>query len=440
MTMYITSLALYKLIFLTALLVAETLFLCHRRKRPHFLLRFLLCTAGVYLFVAAFPILGYDALSISVMFSVFFALTILLTRICYDIPWREAIFCTVAGYTMQHLASVCYDLLVTVCGIEQGGQAYGSAPAVLSPLMVLIFLEVYALIYWCLYQSFGDKLRKDEPIIIKSPSLLALIVVILLVEIVLNAFLIYRKYEGLDMVYYLSAAVIDAICSLLVMVIQFGLLLQNSLKNELDVVYHMLHQEQKQYQISKETIDLINLKCHDMRHQIHTISKREAIDPSALRNMEETISIYDSFVKTGSQALDIIMAEKGLYCQKNDVVISCIADGNKLAFMTDSDIYSLFGNLLDNAIQAVLKLEPDQRVIGLTIRSTGALLSINSHNYYQGEIKIVDGIPVTDNPNKDYHGFGIKSMIMMVDKYDGTISFNAHDQVFNVNILFPLGD
>lgn len=385
-----------------------------------------------------FPILNYDALYTSVMFLAFFALTIPAAKLCFDTGWRGCVFCTVAGYSVQHLASVCYDIVLTICGFSGTTQVYSSTAAHFDPIPTAIFFEVYALVYWGLYQIFGRRLKKDEEVTIQRPSLLVLVALVVLVEIVLNALVTYHKYENLDLVYYLSASLTNVICSLSVLVILFSLLLQKSLENELEVVYQMWRQEQKQYEISKQTIDLINVKCHDMKHQIRAISRQTSIDPAALEEMESVISIYGTIVKTGNQALDIILAEKNLYCQKNGVTISCIADGAKLSFMADSDIYSLFGNLLDNAIRSVVALEPDKRVISFSVRAEHALLSINSHNYYGGEIRMERGLPVSDLAKTGYHGFGVKSMVLIVEKYGGTISFHAKNQVFNLNILFPL--
>ena len=347
-------------------------------------------------------------------------------------------FGTVAGYSVQHLASVCYDMALTIAGFSGSTQVYSNAPARFDPIPAAIFLEVYALVYWALYQLFARRMKKGEDMDIQRPSLLVLVALTVLVEIVLNAVVIYHKYENLDLVYYLAASLANVVCSLSVLVVLFSLLFQKSLEAELEVVYQMWRQEQKQYEISKQTIDLINVKCHDMKHQIRAISRQAAIDPAALEEMESVISIYGTIVKTGSQALDIILAEKNLYCQKNGVTISCIADGAKLDFMTDSDIYSLFGNLLDNAIRSVTALEPDKRVISFSVRAERAFLSINSHNYYGGEVRMERGLPVSNQAETGYHGFGVKSMALIVEKYGGTISFHAKSQVFNVNILFPL--
>ncbi|MCI9287949.1 MAG: sensor histidine kinase [Oscillospiraceae bacterium] len=436
--MPLTSLSVYKMQFMAALLIAQGLFLLRLPVRSRFPLRAAAAAVGCFLAALAFPILSYDALYISVMFLAFFALTIPAARFCFGAGWRGCVFCTVAGYSVQHLASVCYDMALTIAGFSGSTQVYSNAPARFDPIPAAIFLEVYALVYWALYQLFARRMKKGEDMDIQRPSLLVLVALTVLVEIVLNAVVIYHKYENLDLVYYLAASLANVVCSLSVLVVLFSLLFQKSLEAELEVVYQMWRQEQKQYEISKQTIDLINVKCHDMKHQIRAISRQAAIDPAALEEMESVISIYGTIVKTGSQALDIILAEKNLYCQKNGVTISCIADGAKLDFMTDSDIYSLFGNLLDNAIRSVTALEPDKRVISFSVRAERAFLSINSHNYYGGEVRMERGLPVSNQAETGYHGFGVKSMALIVEKYGGTISFHAKSQVFNVNILFPL--
>lgn len=439
MSIHISSLSLYKFQFMAALLLADWLFLFRMSRRSPFLPRLALTITLCFSVTALFPVLRYDAVYISLMFSFFFLITLLGARLCFDLNWPGCLFCTVAGYSIQHLASVLYSLISDLTGIAYGGGVYGSQDAHFEPLSILLFLEVYALVYWCLYHLFSAKMKYGQEVMIRSLPLMALLALTVLVEIILNAFVTCRNYEAPDLTYYLCASLSNIVCSLSVLIIQFSLLLSKSLEDELDFVNQLRHQEQKQFQISKETIDLVNMKCHDMKHQLHSIGQQRTIDPTALQEMERAISIYDSMVKTGSPALDIILAEKNLRCQKNSVFISCMADGERLSFMNDADIYSLFGNLLDNAIQAVTSLDKDMRVVSLTVKTEGEFLSINSHNYYSGDILMSHGVPKTQSPDKNYHGFGVKSMKMVVEKYGGEISFSAKEQVFNLNILFPLG-
>ena len=198
-------------------------------------------------------------------------------------------------------------------------------------------------------------------------------------------------------------------------------------------------QAQKQYKISKENIDLINLKCHDMKHQIREIGTSKRLDREVIEDLERSISVYDSVVKTENEALDIILTEKSFKCLKHNIILNCIADGKKLNFMKNSDVYSLFGNALDNAIEAVMRLrEKEKRVIGLKVYSVGGLITVNIRNFYEGGLRLDEtGLPRTTKADKDQHGFGLKSIQLVVEKYGGNLSVAAKENVFNLNILIP---
>ena len=108
--------------------------------------------------------------------------------------------------------------------------------------------------------------------------------------------------------------------------------------------------------------------------------------------------------------------------------------------MKSADVYSLFGNALDNAIEAVMKLQDkSKRVIGLKVYSVGGLVTVNIKNFYQGKIDLnAEGLPATTKSDKAYHGYGMKSIHMIVEKYDGNLSVQTKDEVFNLNILFSM--
>ncbi len=100
------------------------------------------------------------------------------------------------------------------------------------------------------------------------------------------------------------------------------------------------------------------------------------------------------------------LSGKMLACTNLGITMTCLADGRRIGFMEDSDIYALFGNILDNAIEATKTVtEEEKRIISLTIGTTGDLLLIDSQNYYAGEVQFVDGLPQTSKENKEYHGF-----------------------------------
>lgn len=103
-------------------------------------------------------------------------------------------------------------------------------------------------------------------------------------------------------------------------------------------------------------------------------------------------------------------------------------------------MYSLFGNIIDNAIDAVMRLDDkEKRNINVIVKNVNSFVSIEVRNYYSGEIKIDEnGLPVTTKADKNYHGFGFKSICMVVEKYGGDIKVSADSEIFTLSVMFPV--
>ena len=90
------------------------------------------------------------------------------------------------------------------------------------------------------------------------------------------------------------------------------------------------------------------------------------------------VSIYDSSVRTGNETLDVLLANKSLQCEQRGIRFDRMIDGELLDFMKPADIYSLFGNAVDNAIEAVLRLDDDaDRYVSMTVCKRKEMLSIH---------------------------------------------------------------
>ncbi len=121
----------------------------------------------------------------------------------------------------------------------------------------------------------------------------------------------------------------------------------------------------------------------------------EPVLPEEMQEMKRLIGIYEAAVKTGNDTLDTILTERSLYCEKEGIRLSCMADGEKLSFMPVGDICALFGNALENAIEAVAKLEQvEDRNISFQVRESRGLLVITVDNYFSGPLTFEDGLPV----------------------------------------------
>ena len=261
----------------------------------------------------------------------------------------------------------------------------------------------------------------------------------MLVDIILNMIVVYQSYKENSLVYTCVSFIYNVMCCILALTVQFGLLTRKILQDELITVNGLRKRERQQYNFSKESIALINRKAHDLKHQIRRFGQTESISKEAIAELEKAVNVYDTSVKTDNKALDTILSEKKLYCTMNDIKLTCIADGAQLSFMKDVDIYSLFGNVLDNAIEAVMKLEPSKRVIGLIVKAQHDVISVCCYNYYSGELIVKDGMPLTSKANEKYHGFGVSSIRATTEQYGGNMAINTENGVFRVNLMIPAG-
>lgn len=223
--------------------------------------------------------------------------------------------------------------------------------------------------------------------------------------------------------------------------LQSALFKKSSMRKELETIQLLWHQQKGQYQLSKETIELINHKCHDLKHQVQAIRavKDEKERETYLEKIEKSVQIYSAIVRTGNEILDTILTEQSLICENSGIHINCVADGSLLAFMNPVDLYTLFGNALDNAIEAVRKLESkEKRVIDIMLYERQSFLMLQIVNPMCGEVKFEDGLPLTTKAKNGYHGYGMKSMLHTIQKYEGHLTTEVKNGCFYFNVMLPL--
>lgn len=227
---------------------------------------------------------------------------------------------------------------------------------------------------------------------------------------------------------------------IVILYLQSELFKKSAMRQELAVMNMLWKKEQEQYELSKENIALINQKCHDLKHQIRAIRymNKEEID-AYLNEMENSIEIYESIVKSGNEVLDTILTEKSLYCKERGITVSCVVDGSQMGFINTIDLYAILGNALDNAIEAVEKFRyQEQRQIDVMIYRQQQFLVINIVNPTK-EIPVFDEeLPRTTKADRFHHGFGLKSIRYMVKKYDGNLNVSVEDDCFSLKILIPI--
>lgn len=215
---------------------------------------------------------------------------------------------------------------------------------------------------------------------------------------------------------------------------------KSAMRQELEVMNLLWKKEQEQYRISKENIALINQKCHDLKHQVRAIQSLGGADMKQyLTEIEDSIQIYEAIVKTGNEVLDTILTEKSLFCKEHGITISCMADGGLMKFINTVDLYAILGNAIDNAIEAVEQFRhKEKRQIDILIYRQKEFLVINVVNPIKGSLVYEEELPVTTKKDKDYHGYGLKSVKHLLKKYEGFLSISEEDGCFSLMMLIPV--
>ena len=329
------------------------------------------------------------------------------------------------GYAMQFFASNLGSLLLLI------GEDFESPYKENYTILILILTR--ALVYFVITFFMIRKHPRWDESDKTSFSKIALFSLVILMCIGLS------RLANDDVNRSLCAKIVEPICfmlvSTLIIAFQFSLAENENINKELASTQALLHQEREQYALSKESIEIINEKCHDLKHQIAAL--RENSSEKNIAEIEKAVMIYDSSLKTGNDALDILIAEKKLQCDAKGIKFTSVVNGEILSFLDDMDLYSLFGNAISNAIESVSALsDPEKKHIALKVRKVGSMVSIHIENYYEGNIVFEDGLPKTKK-DENFHGFGMKSMKRIVDSYHGTLSVTAQDHLFQLDILFP---
>ena len=115
-----------------------------------------------------------------------------------------------------------------------------------------------------------------------------------------------------------------------------------------------------------------------------------------------------------------------------------MCDGSLLLFMSEIDIVTMFGNIMDNAIEAARAIDDESsRIIILNIYSRNGCVVIREENYFSGERKFKNGLPETTKKDKTNHGYGMRSIAAAARRYEGRVECRAEDQKFLLKIVFP---
>ena len=423
---------------LVQLLIPMLLLSCGLPRRRHAAIRGTV-TLALLLGIAIIPlatgaVTGLDVAESFIVFSSLLAVFVAAILFVFDVrPWT-ALFCATAGYTLQNIASGLTVLLQMVIT----GRASSSLA---EPFATLVTIGVPTVVYLAGYWLFVRRVTLRGLLNVENRMMLSMFAIVVIVVIGLDLLIKGLAIVGIPFRYLILLRLSHPLVCAFVLFSEYELLYAKHADNERAETERLLAERERQYRLSRENIEAINIKCHDIRHQIRRLADKGAVvDGAALADIEREINVYDSVVETGNEALDTILTEKSLMCSGEGIVLTVMADGAALGFMAPADIYALFGNALDNAIEAVRQVDDDERrTITLSVRRTHRMVAVGMENYVARTPRFSeDGLPLTTKIDGTNHGFGMRSMRLIAERYGGSLHAGVENDVFYLNVLLAM--
>ena len=180
---------------------------------------------------------------------------------------------------------------------------------------------------------------------------------------------------------------------------------------------------------------------HDVRNHFLLLQKYEKEQQwEKLHKYLETISedLFEDSARSwsGNAIVDMILNSKKVYAESKAIKVKINTEFIPQFSLTNREIISLFGNLLDNAIEACEKMNVSEKWIEIKIQKHHELLGIEIENSIETKPKEKNSELCSDKTGAGIHGYGVKNIRQFVDKYDGTYSYQIKENSFLTSIVF----
>lgn len=354
--------------------------------------------------------------------------------LCAKMPYYESVFYAVLAFSAAELMASLEWQVVNFFYKDVNHMPWWAE--------VEILILVYGLLMFMEYRLFCRKMSANRRMPISRGNWFTALFIAVVVfgfsnlRFITDEFLLAGQYSR----EIASARTLIDIAGVAVLYAHYLSCYNSNVLRELEAVEKTLQLQYQQYMQSRESIDVINMKYHDLKHQIRFL--RSEPDPQKrnayLDQIEDEIKSFERENKTGNAVLDTILTGKSLYCMKQGITMTSVADGKLLDFMEVMDICNIFGNAMENAIESVMRIEDqEKRLIHVTVSQVNDFVMIRIENYYEGSLKIDGDDYLTTKGDSVVHGYGIKSIKYTVQRYDGAVSINTDNNWFDLKIAIP---
>lgn len=194
----------------------------------------------------------------------------------------------------------------------------------------------------------------------------------------------------------------------------------------------------KYYKVAKENNENASMIKHDLKNQIqiaYAMRNKNDNFVNILEDIDAELDKVNTNIYSKNEILNTVLLLKKIEAKKFDInMVYKIDKSISLDSMKDRDVCKLFSNLLDNSIEASKKTD-DKKILLKLCKRNDYIVLICENTYKEELRKNILGF-LTTKENKKEHGYGIKIIKSISDKYGGEMNIQAKNGSFKVIMVF----
>ena len=362
-------------------------------------------------------------LSLLALYVSFFVLLGMMIYVCVEIDKKSALYCAVWSLLASQTAYECWHMIEVFFQRRGTHLDPGSVPVWLAQL------AAGTVFYFVICTTLSRKMSyKGEYHI--GPRQLASSFFIGILFMLQAALLSSGQTVALDPG-LVATMLIGQLYFLTLLYFQTELFKKSALQKEMNALNLLYERQRQQYQVARQNVQIINKRCHELRVQIAALHKLApgAVPPRQLEEAEHAARLYDAGANTGNEVLDVVLTEKSLLCESRGIQLNAVANGSSLGFFEAGDLYALFANALDHAVESAVQTpQPECRVIDLLVCVRQGFVVVN----------IISPLRPPEKQANRSAQYELKVVKRIVQKYKGTLTLEEQGEFFAEKIIFPL--
>lgn len=405
--------------------------------RIYSLKRTLIISSSAYILMFLCSLLSNAILNVSL----FIIVNFILIKFLFDLSWNKVLLHTTTITFAMVISEFIPLFLLRGYTYDYYNPAYFIQNQIIFPLISksLYFIIIYPIVIM---------IKKKRSTVSGNTLIPAAYAIIPFMSVCIMLPLMFLWSEDYNYIKDLPVNLLIPIITALIISINILVVFDESLRIKSDAALtemHLMLQRETDMKEYYQSLILASedksILVHDIKNHLHaikTLNSENSNDAIAeyIDNLLDTPALRPTNVKSDNSFLNLLLTGYSDRFQSAGIAFNTDIRSNAVGFFTNDEITTLFCNLLDNAYEASSKT--DNGFVDLTVdRMEEMHLTIiklrNSCPINPIDTKTGSLIPTSKSDNF-HHGYGMKSICKIVEKYDGAIDYHYENCIFHINI------